>query len=135
MAKIPTELPDTPEINRKLAETQSSEKRYIYDYELKMYAYVDDCTGGSIRHGRVYYYLFWRYDDDGIGHAEEFKLDPSYPPVDLSDAETQLFAGCVQEFVSSHNIYQIGPSTWANTTDFPVTEDPIVRFARGEPLR
>jgi hypothetical protein len=102
----------------------------MYDYLLSMYAFVNDCTEGRIRNGRVTYYLHWTFGDDGIGRSAGFELHDTIPPENISGDDLTAFAACVQRFISSHDVPQYGPETWAETASFPLETMPLVTFAK-----
>jgi hypothetical protein len=58
--RLPTALPHTQEMEEFIEREGASKDRYMLDYLLGMYAFVDRCTGEQIQHGSVSYYLHWK---------------------------------------------------------------------------
>jgi hypothetical protein len=132
--RFPVALPHTPEVDELLEKDGASDDRYMLDYLLGMYAFVDGCTGRRIQHGSLSYFLHWMYDDDGIGRSAGFSLTERFPPQDISEDDVKLFAACVDTYMSSHDVplpdlSASGPMAWAEQARFPLENQPLVKFA------
>src|SRR4029079_18342009 len=65
---IPTELPDSPSLARKLSrDGVVPDYREVYTYQLGLMAFTEQCMRGRVAKGVIYYYIHWDIDEDHFG--------------------------------------------------------------------
>jgi hypothetical protein len=131
---IPTELPESPSLAKKLSRDGAvPDYREVYTYQLGLMAFTEQCMGGRVAKGVLYYFIHWDVDEDHLGTSPRVEAAGVPPEGQVTEDDQQALLACVKQYVASHDQVQLphaapGDVSWGNRAVFPLSDSLLLRW-------
>ena len=132
---IPTELPDSPSLARKLSRDGAvPDYREVYTYQLGLMAFTEQCMAGRVAKGIIYYYIHWEVDDEHLGTSPRVEIAEGVPPEgQVTSDDQQALVACVKQYVATHDEVQLphaanGEVAWGQRAVFPLSDSLLLQW-------